>query len=243
MEKRRPVLSDESAAVGIGSAIIVAGLSLIAYGYLHWRRKTSETISTEADEGEDDEQSQSIPEAPAPLSEADWKPPPIEPASKRRADGRIGDLTPAKQDALVTVQGHSLEARTADAYLRMLQAARQDGIQAPYLNVQSGYRSPESQMVRYKRALAKYREKLRSSLNREPTEAEVEKETRRWVAPPGNSAHQTGRAIDLNVGMAPESENVEKARNSDAYKWLKQHAQDFGFYPYAAEPWHWEYNP
>ena len=177
------------------------------------------------------------------MEDQDWKPQPIEPPTKRRADGRIGDLTPAKKDALVQVQGHALEARTADAYQRMLQVARGAGIAAPLLNIVSAYRSPESQMVLYKRALTKYREKLQSTLKREPTDDEVEKEARRWVAAPGSSSHQTGRALDLNLGFSTSSENAEKARNSDSYKWLKEHAQEFGFYPYAPEPWHWEYNP
>jgi hypothetical protein len=30
---------------------------------------------------------------------------------------------------------------------------------------------------------------------------------------------------------------------SPIYKWLSQHASEYGFYPFALEPWHWEYNP
>jgi len=243
MEKRRAVLSNSAAAVGLGSVIMAAGLGLVTYVYLHWRRRTSATILAETGEGEDEEADHSFPEAPAPHSEADWKPEPIEPQPRRRKDGRIGDLTPAKKNDLVLVQGHALEARTADAYQRMLQAARADGINAPYLNIVSGYRSPESQMTLYKRAQAKYRQKLQQALGREPTDDEVEKEARRWVAAPGSSPHQTGRAVDLNLGVSTASENVEKARETAAYKWLQEHAQSYGFYPYAPEPWHWEYNP
>ena len=241
MAQRREILPD-SVGLGLGSVAAAAGLALAAYAYLHWRRKVSESIAM-GDSDEEDDEDDSLPQAPDPLSEADWKPIPIEPAQKRRADGRIGDLTPAKQADLVTVQGHALETRTADAYQRLLHAARSDGIEAPLLNLVSGFRSPQSQMVLYNRALNKYRTKLQKSLDREPTDAEVEKETRRWVAAPGSSAHQTGRALDLNLGVSTSSENVEKARSTSAYKWLREHATQFGFYPYAPEPWHWEYNP
>lgn len=241
MAQRREILPD-SVALGFGSIVAAAGLGFAAYAYLHWRRKVSESIAMGESEEEEDE-GYSFPEAPDPLSEADWTPVPVEPAEKRRADGRIGDLTPAKQADLVTIQGHALEARTADAYQRLLLAARGDGIEAPYLNLVSGYRSPQSQMVLYNKALTKYRGKLQKSLGREPSDQEVEKEARRWVAAPGSSSHQTGRALDLNLGVSTSSENVEKARNTPAYKWLREHAAQFGFYPYAPEPWHWEYNP
>lgn len=69
------------------------------------------------------------------------------------------------------------------------------------------------------------------------------KEARRWVAPPGHSAHHSGRAIDLYLGFSLSSKNVQKIRATSVYKWLVQNAVRFGFYPYLQEPWHWEYNP
>lgn len=74
---------------------------------------------------------------------------------------------------------------------------------------------------------------------------------RRGVAPPGGSPHHTGRAVDVFVGRAPGSnsptstvpEFVQWQRTQAPYRWLVCNASRFGFYPYNAEPWHWEYNP
>ena len=76
-------------------------------------------------------------------------------------------------------------------------------------------------------------------------------EARMGVAPPGASAHHTGRAIDLFVGTAPNQRSstttapdaVRWQRSQRAYQWLVCNAARFHFYPYNVEPWHWEYNP
>jgi zinc D-Ala-D-Ala carboxypeptidase len=69
-------------------------------------------------------------------------------------------------------------------------------------------------------------------------------------APPGYSEHHTGRAIDINTpGCEPTEEPFEL---TDAFDWLMQHADRFGFtlsYPrgndlgFIYEPWHWCYQP
>lgn len=65
-------------------------------------------------------------------------------------------------------------------------------------------------------------------------------------APPGYSEHHTGRAIDIATPGSPALE-VE-FETTEAFHWLGQHAQRFGFtlsYPrgnsdgYMYEPWHW----
>mgnify|MGYP002134782791 FL=1 len=62
-----------------------------------------------------------------------------------------------------------------------------------------------------------------------------------YVARPGSSAHETGRAVDLHLGYGIDSDNEEKIRASAAWKWLVANAERFGFYPYKNEAWHWEY--
>ena len=114
------------------------------------------------------------------------------------------------------------------AYQRLKTAAEADGIPANLLTMTSGYRSVASQRALWEAALQKYGS---------PQAA------RRWVAPPGGSPHHTGRAIDFNLGGRNNSENVAQLRQTAAYRWLVCNAARFGFYPYAAEPWHWEYNP
>jgi LAS superfamily LD-carboxypeptidase LdcB len=124
-----------------------------------------------------------------------------------------------------TIQLHH---QAAGAWQNMLTAARVEGVSAPMLLPISGYRSPERQARLWQRALKRYGS---------PAKA------REWVAPPGRSAHQTGRAIDFYIGGRNSSGNVKYLRQLPVYRWLVRNAERFGFYPYAKEPWHWEYNP
>ncbi|MGR9108004.1 MAG: D-alanyl-D-alanine carboxypeptidase family protein, partial [Gammaproteobacteria bacterium] len=119
--------------------------------------------------------------------------------------------------------------RLAAAALNALQcAARASGIKAPLLQPTSAFRDPKRQAQLWATALKKYGS---------PEEA------RKWVAPPGSSAHQSGRAIDFYLGGKNSSANVARLRKLRAYQWLVANARRFGFYPYDREPWHWEYNP
>jgi hypothetical protein len=146
--------------------------------------------------------------------------------------GRVRDnRDPAPRDC-VTVQGMNgpvvLHRLAAEAWAAMVRAARADGIAAPLLLPISGYRSSQRQAQLWRTALARYGS---------PGEA------RKWVAPPGSSAHQSGRAIDFHLGARNDSRNVGALRGTRAYRWLVANAHRFGFYPYEREPWHWEYNP
>jgi LAS superfamily LD-carboxypeptidase LdcB len=50
--------------------------------------------------------------------------------------------------------------------------------------------------------------------------------------------------VDLDIdGGSLSSSRVDAMRAAPAYKWLAVNAAAFGFFPYAAEPWHWEWNP
>ena len=67
---------------------------------------------------------------------------------------------------------------------------------------------------------------------------------------PGYSNHQKGLAVDFTVYEGSNTFKVSFSKasrnnwknNSLFLKWLQQHAHAFNFYPYEAEPWHWEYN-
>jgi D-alanyl-D-alanine carboxypeptidase-like protein len=146
--------------------------------------------------------------------------------------GRIADKREPQPADLEFVPGvnrpivlHRLAAR---ALRELVRAARAFGVPAPLLLPTSGHRSVARQTELWQGALKKY------------GSPEV---ARRWVAPPGSSAHHSGRAIDFYLGGRNSSANVETLRTLPAYKWLVANAESFGFYPYAAEPWHWEYNP
>ncbi|MFC1719982.1 D-alanyl-D-alanine carboxypeptidase family protein [Pseudomonadota bacterium] len=68
----------------------------------------------------------------------------------------------------------------------------------------------------------------------------------RVSAAPGYSEHHTGRAIDVTTPGAPVLE--EAFEETEAFRWLTEHAADFGFsmsfprgnpHGVAYEPWHW----
>ena len=139
---------------------------------------------------------------------------------------------PSRAD-VVTINGYrgkkiKLHHLAAKAWRAMVAEARTHGILAPMLEPVSGYRSTARQKVLFRKAVKKYGSKSAA---------------RQWVAPPGRSAHHSGRAIDLHLGSSISSRHVKKMRKTDAWKWLNDNAERFGFYPYKKEPWHWEYNP
>jgi hypothetical protein len=67
------------------------------------------------------------------------------------------------------------------------------------------------------------------------------------------SSHSLGLAIDFKMSHR-EDFKVEEAstrpmaevvrmRESPVHKWMVLRGEEFGWYPYQNEPWHWEYNP
>jgi D-alanyl-D-alanine carboxypeptidase len=149
----------------------------------------------------------------------------------------MSDRTEPPPEELVTIdpgltvdqdKENQLDRRAYASYLQMREAAHRDGLPSTLLKVISGFRSMSEQRRLWAKALVKYK-----------TAAEA----RKWVTPPGFSAHHSGRAVDLWLGQTIGSKQVEALRETRAYKWLVKNASKFGFYPYKAEPWHWEYNP
>ena len=82
------------------------------------------------------------------------------------------------------------------------------------LRINSGYRSEERQRQLYEAALKKYGN---------------EQAARKWVAPPGRSQHNFGKAVDLGY-LSPR-----------AKAWVHENAGKFGLhFPMSHEPWHIE---
>jgi LAS superfamily LD-carboxypeptidase LdcB len=162
------------------------------------------------------------------VGEAPFVPVPVE----RPGGGRIADRTPPAPADIVVVDGFErtvpLHRLAAEAWAALTAAARADGHAAPLLLPVSGYRTVEEQAWLWEGALTRY------------GDPEV---ACQWVARPGTSTHQSGRAVDCHLGDPIESEYVDAMRRTPAWHWLVAHAETFGFYPYDTEPWHWEYNP
>jgi LAS superfamily LD-carboxypeptidase LdcB len=120
-----------------------------------------------------------------------------------------------------------LEKRTAAAYRVLVDHAHRSGFAEPLFAIVSGYRDDSKQAAIFDRALAKYH-----SVS----------EARKWVAPPGHSAHATGCAIDFWFGFPCGKEFNAQIKRTAAYNWMVDNAKKHGFNPYVLEGWHWEYN-
>ena len=117
-----------------------------------------------------------------------------------------------------------------DKFLDLWQAAHDEGF---YLMVTSSYRDYASQKEIYD-----YRKATQGERKADET-----------AARPGHSEHQTGLVVDMTSTTEPSATDFSE---SEAYKWLKEHAHEFGFierYPadkeyltgYSPESWHWRY--
>jgi hypothetical protein len=125
---------------------------------------------------------------------------------------------------------YQLRAEALDALVRMLEAARADGIE---IRVISAYRSGSTQRNIFLRNIT------RSGA------------AQRYSAPPGHSEHQLGTCVDL-TDAAQQHDFSRTFDEQPEGKWLEQNATRFGFVRsyrpenvdqtgYISEPWHWRY--
>ena len=145
-----------------------------------------------------------------------------------------------KECGSATSVNKTLQTVACDAFLSMQQAAAADGVT---VWMQSGYRS-----VKYQTSL--YEKKTKYYLDQGFDETAAKEKAAAVVNPPGYSEHNCGLAADLN---SPEHTGLDEGfENTAAFRWLCQHAGDYGFilrYPKDAEdkteiiyePWHWRY--
>jgi len=113
------------------------------------------------------------------------------------------------------------------AFVRMAEEAKEDGIR---LLAHSGFRSRAYQQRIFTKLMAQGR---------------TWDDLVRYVAPPGYSSHMLGFSIDLYPSNW-------RFASTDAYRWLRRHAGDYGFYEtypefgrsgYPWEAWHWQFMP
>jgi len=132
-------------------------------------------------------------------------------------------------DARIQVRKNALEPLT-----RLLRAAQKAGVP---LKVAAGFRSVETQRQTFEAGAKKKGISLRSYAW--------------WTAPPGFSEHHTGLAVDFADLKRPMTDFTPAGfSKTEAYAWLKAHAQEFGFelsfgehngLRVAFEPWHWRF--
>ena len=117
-----------------------------------------------------------------------------------------------------------------EKFLDLWQAANDAGY---YLMVTSSYRNYADQEEIYE-----YRKNTLGERKADET-----------AARPGHSEHQTGLVVDMTSKTEPDAESFS---DSEAYKWLKENAYQYGWierYPedktyltgYSPESWHWRY--
>jgi LAS superfamily LD-carboxypeptidase LdcB len=143
-----------------------------------------------------------------------------------------GTSTPPGQTFPIPLTGGA-EARGAESSL-VFQPLFGNALTAMYnaapeyvqsgLRILSGYRSPDFQARLYEQKLMEVR-----AAHPEWSDAQVEAEARRWVAPPGSSRHNTGQAVDLSYA------------NNRVKQWVHNNAERYGLhFPLANEDWHIE---
>lgn len=147
---------------------------------------------------------------------------PAQPASGRS----LGQAGPTRARAFlqsVSNKGPASVDNLDDSFATNLAAMMQD---APPdirkgLGIYSGYRSPQRQAELFGAAVKKYGSVAAA---------------RRWVAPPGHSQHNEGRAVDLSFNGQSLSHAPQ-----DVIDWVHENAGKYGLYfPMKHEPWHIE---
>ena len=153
------------------------------------------------------------------------------------ADGRLLGHFPYREadpDERITFEpGIELHIDAAAALDAMMGDAVADGID---LRLISGFRSLDLQEAIFF--------EVASERNQTP------EERARVSAPPGYSEHSTGYAVDLGDGWAPETNLSQSFEQTEAYRWLQNHAARYHFvlsFPAGNsqgvlyEPWHWRF--
>ncbi len=132
--------------------------------------------------------------------------------------------------------GVKFDSRAIKYLKDMINAMYKDGIKSIW--VQSAYRSYDKQEQLFNNKVAYYKREGKS-------QEEAERLAQTVVQRPEMSEHNLGLAADFNT-VTNEFENTE------AFKWLKEHAEEYGFilrYPkdkqditgITYESWHWRY--
>lgn len=153
-------------------------------------------------------------------------------------------------DTLTDKPSLYLRKEALDAYLRMYEAARAEGLR---LMIRSATRNFDYQKGIWE---GKWRGQIlndgvdMSNSNLDPRSKA--QEILRWSAMPGSSRHHWGTDIDLN---AFDNEYFTYGEGLRLYNWLQANAASYGFcqpytaiganrpYGYQEEKWHWSYMP
>ncbi|MBQ7321371.1 MAG: D-alanyl-D-alanine carboxypeptidase family protein [Clostridia bacterium] len=176
----------------------------------------------------------------------------IEPANRdaylmlvNKENALAANYTPADLVEVTNMrEGYTNTQYMCETAERALQALYRDLFAAGYtdVGVTSGYRTYKTQELLHEKYV------LLEIEERKISRAEAEKYAGRYSALAGQSEHQTGLAVDMYNTASADASFGE----TEAYRWLKDHAHQYGFilrYPaektnitgYDFEPWHYRY--
>lgn len=138
------------------------------------------------------------------------------------------ELAPISADGRIRMR-----KAAAQKFQEMVQAARSSGV---ILVPISGFRSVKEQ------------EQLFFAVGAQRNQTPAQRAA--LSAPPGNSEHHTGYAVDIGDGAAPSTNLQAIFEKTRAFAWLQANAARFGFeisFPkdnvqgVSYEPWHWRF--
>jgi phosphatidylserine/phosphatidylglycerophosphate/cardiolipin synthase-like enzyme len=128
-------------------------------------------------------------------------------------------------------------------------ATRSFGISSAYRSALRQYRLWNDRFAGYMADTAQKRASLPSG----PVGDEAAQWLARWIggwlAAPGFSNHNDGRAIDLFCRLtsgrvlSADRADISRWQTSWLHQWLAANAARYDYHPYPKEPWHWEHRP
>ncbi len=169
-----------------------------------------------------------------------------------------GKFVPAKHADFIEVEikhasrkGMFLRKDTYDAFLRMTETAKKDGVN---FTIKSATRNFSAQKVIWEGKWNGTRllEGKENAKKKYPVGKDRALKILEYSSMPGTSRHHWGTDFDLN---AFTNSYFEKGKGLKEYEWLKAHAAEYGFcQPYTPkgterpdgyneEKWHWSYLP
>lgn len=158
---------------------------------------------------------ESIPDFPAPASDA-------------QGTNEAATIRQRRQPA-----GRRLNRHALQSFLAMREAALQDGVELIALDA---YRAPSVAAANAERS---GNPMAVASFSSHMLGLAVDLK----MSYVSQSAAGTSTPHNYSEMTTTPMQNVVDMRESPAHKWMFMRGESFGWYPYQNEPWHWEYNP
>ncbi len=172
-------------------------------------------------------------------------------------DYLTGKFDPAKQPEFVRFgapyadeEGYFLHRLAFEAFAKMYEAARQDGIKLTIISATRPFiRQKAIWEAKWTGKRPVEGKNLAKAVKNPVKRAQA---ILRYSSMPGTSRHHWGTDIDIN---ALENSYFEKGEGLKTYQWLQAHAAEYGFcqvytakgskrpHGYEEEKWHWSYLP